>query len=97
MPTWVGDIGLVVIYDSMDTEPLGRLAELVDPTKTLLYLVGWREDEYDVNYPDYTPRAGFGDFVKAAHGHGFRVMPHANLVGISPCHPALSGIPEIST
>ena len=87
MPTWVGDIGLVVIYDSMDTEPLGRLAELVDPTKTLLYLVGWREDEYDVNYPDYTPRAGFGDFVKAAHGHGFRVMPHANLVGISPCHP----------
>ena len=87
MPAWVRDIGLVVIQASFDPKTLDRLAEQVDPTKTLLYLVGWRKDGYDVNYPDYTPRDGFGDFVKAAHGHGFRVMPHANLVGISPYHP----------
>ena len=87
MPTWVSDIGLVVIQASFDPKTLDRLAEQVDPTKTLLYLVGWRRDGYDVNYPDYTPRDGFGDFIKAAHGHGFRVMPHANLVGISPYHP----------
>ena len=87
MPAWVQDIGLVVIQASFDPKTLDRLAEQVDPTKTLLYLVGWRKDGYDVNYPDYTPRDGFGDFVKAAHGHGFRVMPHANLVGISPYHP----------
>ena len=87
MPTWVSDIGLVVIQASFDPKTLDLLAEQVDPTKTLLYLVGWRKDGYDVNYPDYTPRDGFGDFVKAAHGHGFRVMPHANLVGISPYHP----------
>lgn len=87
MPTWVSDIGLVVIQASFDPKTLDRLAEQVDPTKTLLYLVGWRKDGYDVNYPDYTPREGFGDFIKAAHGHGFRVMPHANLVGISPYHP----------
>ena len=87
MPAWVSDIGLVVIQASFDPKTLDRLAEQVDPTKTLLYLVGWRKDGYDVNYPDYTPRDGFGDFVKAAHGHGFRVMPHANLVGISPYHP----------
>ena len=87
MPAWVGDIGLVVIQASYDPKTLDRLTQLVDPTKTLLYLVGWRKDGYDVNYPDYTPRDGFGDFVKAAHGHGFRVMPHANLVGISPYHP----------
>ena len=86
-PAWVSDIGLVVIQASFDPKTLDRLAEQVDPTKTLLYLVGWRKDGYDVNYPDYTPRDGFGDFVKAAHEHGFRVMPHANLVGISPHHP----------
>ena len=87
VPAWVGDIGLVVIYGPLDTEPLDRLAELVDPTKTLLYLVGWRRDGYDVSYPDYTPKEGFGDFVEYAHQHGFRVMPHVNLVGISPYHP----------
>ena len=87
MPVWASDIGLVVIQASFDPKTLDRLAEQVDPTKTLLYLVGWRKDGYDVNYPDYTPRDGFGEFVKAAHGHGFRVMPHANLVGISPYHP----------
>ena len=87
MPAWVQDIGLVIIQASFDPKTLDRLAEQVDPTKTLLYLVGWRKDGYDVNYPDYIPRDGFGDFVKAAHGHGFRVMPHANLVGISPYHP----------
>ena len=78
---------MVVIYGPLDTEPLDRLAELVDPTKTLLYLVGWRKNGYDQNYPDYTAKEGFGDLVEYAHQHGFRVMPHVNLVGISPYHP----------
>ena len=90
MPAWVSDIGLVVIQASFDPKTLDRLAEQVDPTRTLLYLVGWRKDGYDVNYPDYTPRDGFGDFVTVAHGHGFRVMPHAN-----PCRniPLSSALP----
>ena len=86
MPGWVQDIGLVV-NGPLNIESLDRLSELVDPTKTLLYLVGWRRDGYDVSYPDYTPKEGFGDFVEYAHQHGFRVMPHVNLVGISPYHP----------
>ena len=86
MPAWVQDIGLVV-NGSLDTESLDRLSELIDPTKTLLYLVGWRKNGYDQNYPDYTAEEGFGDFVEYAHQHGFRVMPHVNLVGISPYHP----------
>ncbi len=86
MPTWVQDIGLVV-NGSLDTESLDRLTELIDPTKTLLYLVGWRKNGYDQNYPDYTAEEGFGDFVEYAHQHGFRVMLHVNLVGISPYHP----------
>ena len=87
VPSWVGEIGLVIIYAGLDGGFLDRLAELIDPAKTLLYVVGWRKDPYDVNYPDYTAREGFGRFVEAAHQHGFRVMPHTNLVGVSPYHP----------
>ena len=87
MPAWVGDIGLVIIYAGLDTGFLDRLAELIDPAKTLLYLVGWRRFAYDANYPDYTARDGFGSFVETAHRYGFRVMPHTNLVGVSPYHP----------
>ena len=86
MPAWVGDIGLVVICD-LDIAMLDRLVELIDPAKTLLYVVGWRIHGYDVNYPDYTAKDGFGSFVEAAHQHGFRVMPHTNLLGVSPYHP----------
>ena len=86
MPTWVGDIGLVVICD-LDLGFLDRLAKLVDPAKTLLYVVGWRKHAYDVNYPDYTAIEDFGSLVDAAHQHGFRVMPHTNFVGVSPHHP----------
>ena len=86
MPTWVQDIGLVVIC-GLDTNMLDKLAEWIDPTKTLLYVVGWRKDGYDQNYPDYTAKPEFGSFVEVAHQHGFWVMPHVNLVGISTYHP----------
>ena len=87
MPTWVQDIGLVVLYHGLDVEILDGLVEQVDPTKTLLYVAGWRKDSYDENYPNYTAKLGFGGFVKKAHQHGFRVMPHVNLVGVSTYHP----------
>ena len=87
MPTWVQDIGLVVIYFGLDVGILDRLAEQVDPTKTLLYVGGWRKDSYDENYPNYTAKPEFGGFVKKAHQHGFRVIPHVNLVGVSTYHP----------
>ena len=87
VPSWVEDIGLVIMVRGFDLNQLEELAEQIDPSKTLLYLVTWRKDGYDRNYPDYTPIEGFGEFVKAAHGYGFRIMPHANLVGISPYHP----------
>ena len=86
MPSWVEDIGLVVTC-GLDTKMLDKLAEQVDPTKTLLYVVHWRKDDYDANYPDYTAREGFGDFVNVAHRHGFRVMPHTDIVGVSSYHP----------
>ncbi len=89
MPAWVREIGLVVTYinPGLDVSILDKLADQVDPPKTLLYLNEWRKDDYDVNYPDYTAKANLGNFVKAAHRHGFRVMLHTNLVGVSTYHP----------
>ena len=87
MPAWVGDIGLVITHTGLDTVMLERLAGLVDPTKTLLYLTEWRTHRHPFNYPDYTPNERFEEFLKVAHQHGFRVMLHASLHDISPTHP----------
>ena len=87
MPTWVSEIGLVVIYHGQDIALLDQLAAQIDPTKTLLYLTQWRKDDYDTNYPDYTASENFGGFLKAARQHGFRVMLHTNFPGVAPYHP----------
>ena len=89
MPQWVEDIGLVMMvrHWSQSIKVLSQLAEQIDPSKTLLYVVLWRKDGYDQNYPDYTPREGFGHFIKAVRDMGYRVMLHTNMVGISPYHP----------
>ena len=92
MPAWVGDIGLVVGPVRIgDTDLLDKLAEQINPTKTLVMVNGvfkggewWTGGEY---YPDYKVRAGFGRFMEVAHQHGFRVMPYVNLLGFSPHHP----------
>ena len=88
MPTWVGEIGLVATYIDplLDVGILDKLADQVDPTKTLLYLNQWRKDPFDVNFPDYTAKPELGHFVKTARQHGFRVMLHVNLISVSPYH-----------
>jgi len=88
-PAWVKDIRFVVIM-GMDIPVLEILAKKVAPAQTLLYIPGWRRDEYDRNYPDYTASPQFGPFVKAAHRLGFRVMPHVNYFGCDPRNPLYS-------
>ena len=85
VPAWVSDIGLVVTYTRFDVGMLERLAGLVDPTKTLIYLTEWRTN-HPYDYPDYTPREDLGGFMETAHRLGFRVMLHASLHDISPTH-----------
>ena len=89
MPAWVGGIGLVVTYidPRLDVGILDKLAEQVDPAKTLLYLNQWRKDPFDVNFPDYTPNSQFARFFEAARRYGFRVMLHVNLIGVNADHP----------
>ena len=86
-PAWVRDIRFVVITHS-DRRIIDELAKHVPPKATLLYLPGWRRDRYDVNYPDYTARDGFADFVRVARSLGYHVMPHMNYFGCDPKHPA---------
>ena len=89
MPTWVGEIGLVVTYvdPGLDIRILDKLANQVDSTKTLLYVTQWRKYPFDVNFPDYTAKPEFSLFVEAARQHGFRVMAHVNLIGVNADHP----------
>ena len=94
MPAWVNDIELIVNFPfypvDMEAGILGKLSQLVDPEKTLLYVTDWRESGWALNYPDYTPVtsfANFGDFLREARRYGFRVMPHANMVAVSLSNP----------
>ena len=67
---------------------LKLLAELVDPTKTLLYLTDWRTGGHDVNHPNYSnPHKRFEGVLETARQHGFRVMLHVNVHNCSPSHP----------
>ena len=94
MPSWVSEICLVVIYHGLEVGILEKLAEQVNPTKTLLYLSQWRKDDYDTNYPDYTASENFGSFLETAHRYGFRVMLHTNLPGVAPSHPLYAELQE---
>ena len=84
---WVSDITTVVTLPS-DTALLAPLAAVLIPSQTLLYLVDWRVDPFDVDYPDYTPRAGMASFISAAHTLGFKVMLHLDAIGVSPGNPS---------
>ena len=87
-PAWVRDIELVV-YLNLRVDVLPELAKHVNPSTTLIYLLGWRQLNPDGSeiLPDHTPQPEFGDFLKTAHGYGFRVMPFANPVSCEPNHP----------
>lgn len=91
MPVWVNDIELVIIHadplERVGTSVIDILAEHTIPEKTLLYVTGWRKAGWRWNYPDYTPTDNFGEFMTAAHGYGFKVMLHTNMVAVSPAHP----------
>jgi len=85
-PSWAKDIQLLVTC-GMDINTLIELAKHVDPHKTILYIAEWRRDGYDHNYPDYTARPEFENFVELAHKIGYRVMAHANYFGCDPRNP----------
>ena len=87
-PAWVKDLELVIYapYQPLDTSILPLLAEHINPSTTLLYIIGWSDPTMGLA-PDYVPDPEFGDFLKAAHGYGFRVMAFVTFHGCSPNNP----------
>jgi hypothetical protein len=89
---WVSNIRTVVTLRTLDPAILAPLAAQLVPSQTLLYLVDWRVDPFDVNYPDYTPRNGVASFVTAARALGFRIMLHLDILGVSPLNVAYAPV-----
>ena len=90
---WTENISLVVGLPPDQSAMLDGLAELVDPTKTLIMLGSWAEggewwsEELHAHMPDFIPKPEMGTFMEAAHGHGFRVILFTIMLGFSPAHP----------
>ena len=94
MPAWVNDIEAVILCPfypvDMEADILGKLSQLVDPEKTLLYTTDWRESGWALNFPDYTPVTSFANFeffFTEAKRYGFKVMLHANMVAVALSNP----------
>lgn len=86
-PEWVKETPAVIRVTNPDPLFLDLIAQNLDPKHTLLYLVNWRADAYDVNYPDYKPRAEALEFSEKARRLGFRIMLHVNALGVATYHP----------
>lgn len=89
---WVANIRTVVQVGSRDFSLLDTLASELTPAKTLLYLVDWRTNGYDQNYPNYTPASDVPSYVAKAHSLGFRVMLHTDLVGVTPSNADFASV-----
>ena len=93
MPAWVEDITLIVSGDPGMFDLPERLAQLVDPAKTLLFLVGWAEGGdwwtkgLSTELPDHFPTWELPIFLENAQQYGFRVMLSTIVHGCSPSHP----------
>ena len=87
-PAWVKELEIVIYapYQPLDISILPLLAEHVNPSTTLLYIIGWYDPSLGLA-PDYVPDPEFGDFLKVAHGYGFRVMAFVTFHGCSPNSP----------
>ena len=63
------------------------MALLLDPSKTILYFVNWRDDGSSENFPDYRPAAALKGLVDHAHALGFHVTLHVDTMGADPRNP----------
>jgi hypothetical protein len=94
---WANNIRTVIEYGDpvpYQTSTLDSLAAVVTPAQTLLYLVAWRANAYDVGYPDYSWDSSVPAFIAHAHALGFHVMLHTDVLGISPSSPDFAAVQQ---
>lgn len=94
---WVNNIRTVIEY--ADATPyqnstLDALAAVVNPAQTLLYLVAWRTNRYDVGYPDYNWDPSVPAFIDHAHALGFHIMLHTDSIGVSSSSPDFAAVQQ---
>jgi hypothetical protein len=89
---WVKNIKSVITIINPVVDYIDALAKQVNPAQTLLYVADWRQDSYDVNYPDYTPGPVIADFIKRSHQFGFHVMLHTNALGVATYNSAYAEV-----
>lgn len=82
-PRWVGEIQSMVLsdLDAYGIAGLEALAKEIDPSEVVVIVPGWRYYNYDVNYPDYTAKAGIKENVAYIQSLGYKVFVHVNLIG----------------
>jgi len=92
---WARDISVIVDRATTDIASLKRLATLIDPKRVLFHEWNPRQAAFDTMLPDWTPRAGFPEFVAAAHSAGFKAMGYVNSYCINHGSPKATadGIP----
>jgi hypothetical protein len=91
---WVKQVKTVITIIDPVVDYVDQLAKMLDPTKTLLYLANWRNDSFDVNYPDYTPGPNTAPFIQRAHQLGFHVMLHTNALGVATYNSAYASVSQ---
>lgn len=97
MPAWVEDIGLFVGSPKSNVGLkniafLDKLAEQVDPTKTLLMAKEWSNpQDWSINpanhHPAYEPMPELRNFLEVAKRHGFRVILYTDMHAFSVENP----------
>lgn len=95
MPAWINDIECIITnHAELDLEKLRILNQLVDPSKTLIYIYSWHEDGGDPPHRRDGFKLNFDVFVKEAHRYGFRVMIHTSISHIQADDPSYAAFEE---
>ena len=93
---WVNNIRTVVQVggNSYDSSTLDAMASVLNPSQTLLYMVGWRSQTFDNDYPDYDWVPSAPNYIAHAHQLGFHVLLHANAMGVTPTNADFASVAQ---
>jgi len=94
---WVNNIKTAIYcnwYPPYDPSLLNSLANVVNPSQTLLFLINWRKSSFGANFPDYTPDPSAQLLVEHAHHLGFHVMLYTAMTGVSPTNSDYASVQQ---
>jgi hypothetical protein len=76
---WADRIRVIIDhFDKGDPADYRRIATLFDPSTVLFHEWNARAPDFDHELPDWTPRAGYAERVKALQAYGFKTMAYVN-------------------